>query len=255
MNARYVLKTLLIFCTFVFFIYVWLTKEAVFIKSVDALNMDSAQYKIKAATINIAGGSKSSANYKLNDTLGQLAANQFSASGFYIVKAGFQYVSSLIPFSFSISNTSLNLGSLVSGTNGSSVPTTLTVSFGAAGQYQVTVIEEGQLQTLNGVSAIPDTVCDNGNCTVSSAQPWVQSSTYGFGYTMTGQDISADFTDGTYYRPFPNRATSGSPAVIMSNSNVGRNRQATFRTKANVGPTQPAGTYQTVLNFVATPSY
>ncbi len=240
---------------FIILLYSYLIHESIFIRPVNAINMDSSSYSIKFGTINIQGGNKSSPSYRLSDTVGQLAANEFSSAG-YIVKAGFQYIHSIVPFSFTISNTIINLGTLVPGsTNGSTATTNLTVSFGGAGQYQVTAIEEGKLRILSGAANISDTACDNGLCTVSSAQPWTSSSINGFGYGMTGQDIPADFTDGTYYRPFPDRESAGTPSVVMSSVNLGKARQSTLKFKVNIPSTQTAGSYQTIINFVATPSY
>lgn len=220
---------------------------------VHAVNMESDRYKIQFGNVNIGARNQSSSNYNLSTTLGQTAANEFSSQG-YTVKAGFQYIHSIIPFSFSLSQISIDFGSLVS-----SIPktsqTVLTVSFGGAGAYQVTAAENGQLRTLLN-NSIPDTSCDSGSsCNESLAQPWTLSSTYGFGYNMAGNDIPTDFVDSTYYRPFPDLTQSESPAVVMSSTNVGKNRQSTMTFKVNVGPVQPAGSYQTIVNIVATPSF
>lgn len=216
--------------------------------------MDSSRFKIESANIEIAGGNKSSTSYKLADTVGQLAAGQYSSTG-YVVKAGFQYLHSIIPFRFSISDVNIDFGILVPGTP-STATTTLTVYFGGAGQYQVTAIEEGPLQTQSG-NVIADTSCDGGanTCNESLAKVWSSGSAYGFGYGMSGDDIATDFIDSTYFRPFPDRASAESPNTIMTSVNVGKNRQSIVTFKTNVSPIQPAGSYQTVINFVATPSY
>lgn len=225
------------------------------VTKVNAVSMNSNAFKIESASINDAAGNKSSSNYKLSDTLGQLAAGQFSSNG-YIVKAGFQYLHSIIPFSFSVSNIRINFGEMTSAVPKTNT-TNLTVSFGGAGQYQVTAVELGPLTKIGGSDAIPNTSCDGGanTCTISTSKPWTLSSSYGFGYNMSGQDFPADFTNSTYYRPFPNRLLSESPTVVMSNVNIGRNRQSTVTFKLNVSGSQAAGTYQTIINFVATPSY
>jgi hypothetical protein len=215
--------------------------------------MESAQYKIQFSTIGIGSGKDASETYKLNTSVGQTAAGTFTSAG-YIVKAGFQYISSIIRFRFAVSNTLINFGNVVSQTPATAT-TNLTVSFGGAGEYQVTAIEETALRKLDNTT-IPDTACDGGTpCTKSSANIWNSSSTYGFGYNMSGNDIPGDFSGATYYRPFANRANADSPVVVMSSSNVGRGRQSTMTFKLNVGPTQAGGAYQTVVNFVATPSY
>lgn len=219
-----------------------------------AVNMESSRFKIESANTSSAAGNKSSTGYKLSDTIGQLAAGQFSSTG-YIVKAGFQYIHSIIPFRFSISNINIALGTLTPNTP-STATTTLTIYFGGAGQYQVTAIEEGALKTLSG-NIIADTSCDGGaeTCTESLAKNWTSSTAYGFGYNMSGNDIPADFSTSNHYRPFPDRAAAESPAIIMSSLNVGKSRQSTMTFKVNISPIQPAGSYQTVINFVATPSF
>ncbi|NTU72849.1 hypothetical protein HGB07_01595 [Candidatus Roizmanbacteria bacterium] len=219
---------------------------------VQATDMDSNIYHIQYGNVNIGARSESSSNYKISTTMGQTAAQSFNSNGYY-VKAGFQYWHNIIPFRFSVSNTNLNFGVLTPGTP-ATINTTLTVSFGAAGNYQVTAIEEGKLRTMAGYY-IPDTNCDGGTCTTSSAAIWNSNSTYGFGYTMTGQDIPTDFIDSTYFRPLPDRSASANPAVVMYSTNVGRSRQATMMVKTNVSATQAAGSYQTVINFAAIPTY
>ncbi len=220
-----------------------------------AVNMRSNLYRIQFGNVNIGAQPQSSDSYDLSITLGQTAAGKFQSSG-YVIKAGFQYIHSIIPFRFSISNTLLDFGSLTPNTP-KTVQTTLTVYFGGAGDYKVTVAELGPLRTLDNTSTIPDTSCDGGTntCTESSAKPWTSSLAYGFGYNMSGDDIPNDFIDSTYYRPFPDKLSGESPEIIMTSQNVGKNRQATMTLKVNVSPVQPAGNYQTILHFVATPSY
>lgn len=226
----------------------------IFVFQVKAISMDSSRFKMESANVEVTGGNKSSDSYKLSDTVGQLAAGQYSSDG-YIVKAGFQYLHSIIPFRFSISNINISLGTLIPNTP-STATTNLTVYFGGAGQYQVTAIEEGPLKTQSG-NAIPDTSCDGGinTCSESLAKVWTSTSAYGFGYGMSGNDITTDFIDSTYYRPFPDRTAAEAPTTLMTSVNVGKNRQSTVTFKANISPIQIAGSYQTIINFVATPSF
>jgi hypothetical protein len=239
-----------------YFLLVFLTFAFLFLTSQEilAVPMNSFQFKIESANIEIAGGNKSSSSYKLADTVGQLAAGQYSSNG-YVVKAGFQYLHSIIPFRFSISNTGIAFGTLVPNIPATGT-TNLTVYFGNSGQYQVTVIEEGPFKTQSG-SFIPDTSCNGGGdtCSESLAKAWTSTSTYGFGYSMSGNDIPADFIDPTYFRPFPDRTAAESPVTVMTSTNVGQNRQSTVTFKANISSIQQSGSYQTIINFVATPSY
>lgn len=225
------------------------------LRSIYSVNMESSFYKIQMGTIDIAGGKKSSDSYNLSDSIGQTAAGEFQSAG-YIVKAGFQYLHSIIPFTFSISETRINFGTLIANSP-QTATTTLNVSFGGSGGYQVTAIEEGPMRTFNNASTIPDTSCngDGNTCTESLAKPWTSSSAYGFGYNMSGTDIPSDFIDDTYFRPFPDRLQGENPAVVMSSTNVGRNSQATVTFKINISPIQVAGSYQTIINYVATPTF
>jgi hypothetical protein len=242
-------KNILLVVVFVFFIIFPL------FFFVNAVNMESPLYRIQFGTLDISGGKKSSSNYQLSDSIGQTAAGQFQSNG-YVIKAGFQYLYSIIPFNFSISQTKIDFGTLIPNSPQTG-QTVLTVSFGAAGSYQVTAIEEGPLRTLNQLASIPDTTCDGGGntCNESLAKPWTQTSAYGFGYNMSGNDIPSDFINSTYFRPFPDLTNNENPTVVMSSTNVGRNRQATVTFKVNISPIQPAGYYQTVINFIATPSF
>ncbi|GAB4219262.1 MAG: hypothetical protein Fur009_4540 [Candidatus Microgenomates bacterium] len=218
------------------------------------VSMESNRFKIESANTTVASGEKASGSYKLSDTLGQLAAGEFSSTG-YVVKAGFQYLHSIIPFRFSISNTRIDFGNLVPNTPATAT-TILTVYFGGAGQYQVTAAEISPLKTLSGQN-IPDTSCDGGTetCTELVAKNWTSNSAYGFGYNMAGNDIPSDFTSSSKFRPFSDLSASENPVVVMSSTNVGKNRQATMTFKVNISPIQPIGSYQTIISFVATPSF
>lgn len=218
-------------------------------------NYESERYRIQQGTINIGGeNAGGSENYNLSVSLGQTAAAKFRSEGF-IVRAGFQSIHSIIPFKFSISDTSIDFGNLTPNTP-ATAETTLTVSFGGAGQYQVTAAEQNPLETLAGTT-IPDTQCDGGGsrCTERFARPWTSNNAYGFGYNMNGDDISSDFINNSYFRPFPDQSTLEDPVVIMSNPNVGKNRQAKMLFKTNISAIQEAGSYKTVVRLFATPSY
>jgi len=239
--------------------------------SVYAIDMQSPQYRIQMSNVNIGSASQlqSSSGNLLSDTMGQLAAGEFSSSG-YIVKAGFQYIHSIVPFSFSISKTSINFGSVIP--NSPVTDTTdLAVSFGGGGEYQVTVSERERLKTISGSNYINDTCCDAGcgnpgQCTETASAAWTFDTTTGFGYKMSGEDIPTTFITcgSTCYRPFPDLSAPEDPAVVMSSPNVTVDltskpkdiiHQSTMTLKLDVSNVQPAGTYQTVLNFIATPSY
>ena len=216
-----------------------------------AETMNSNNYTIRTGNFNITSGLKSSGSYSLTDTVGQTVANYFSSTGYH-VKAGFQYLYTLYNFSFSISDLAVNL--------------TLTPNFfstdthnlvvTAPGQgYSVSVYETEKLTLSGGLDTIPDTTCDSGPCTETSAEPWTNANNNGFGYNLTGNDISTDFVNSTYFRPFPDFSMGENPATIMSTVEAGKNRTATVTYQLSPSGSQASGTYYTNIIYIATPTY
>ena len=73
----------------------------------------SPNYIIQMPNFNGGAGIPSDGTYNISSTIGQTAAGLYSSSG-YRVKSGFQYIYSIIPFSFTVSSLSINMGHLVS---------------------------------------------------------------------------------------------------------------------------------------------
>jgi hypothetical protein len=201
-------------------------------------------------------GVPSSTNYNLGVTMGQVAPGLYASTG-YTVRAGFQYIHSIVPFSFSISDISIDFGTLGVGTTNTQT-NVLTVSAGGAGGYQVTAQENKPLTSTAGAT-IADTTC-NGNgqtCNETVAKIWTDNAKYGFGFNISGDDVPADFVDSTYYRQFADASLPEpeSAQVIMGSSNVGRSRQTTVTYKINVSNIQAAGNYENIITFICTPSF
>lgn len=212
----------------------------------------SDNYEIQMPNFNSGAGIPSSGNYKLDTTIGQTAAGLYTSTG-YLVRSGFQYIHSIIPFSFSMSNYLINFDTVIPGTP-KTLTSTLTVSSGGAGGYKVMARETDYLKATTGDS-IPDTTCDSSSCNETTAGVWSLSSTYGFGYNMSGTDIPSDFVNSTYFRHFANAAQSQTDKIVMSSNIVGRGRVSTITYKLNVSGVQPAGKYQNRILFTAIPSY
>lgn len=258
--------------------FVFVTTYFVLSAPLYAVNFYSNEYRIQMGTIDSGGGVASSSGYLISSSIGQTAAKEFQSNG-YVVKAGFQYIYSRVPFTFSLSTSQVDLGTLIPNIS-SSGNITMKVSFGGAGQYVVTALPAEPLTNYVGSSTIPSTTCDGGinTCTTTNAKLWTSTSAYGFGYGMTGQDIPTDFISSSYYRPFPNSLLSEAPAIIMQSSNItaditptpaipftpapvltgvprSTTHQAVITMKANVSTLQASGAYKTVLRFLATPSF
>jgi len=214
--------------------------------------MTSDNYQIDWPNLNMGAGLPSSSSYNLGVTTGQIAPGLYSSTG-YKVRAGFQYIHSIIPFSFMIDKIAVDFGSLTVGT-----PSTdtigLEVNSGSAGGYSVTTQENNPL-TSTATSTIADTTCDPGDtCDESDAGTWTQNTTYGFGYSMSGIDVPSEFSGGKY-KQFADISLSEAPQAVMSGSNVGVGKTSTMTLKVNVSGTQAAGTYENIITFIATPTY
>lgn len=225
------------------------------IHKVEAQMMRNDSYILKWGNFNSFAGKASDASRTVTFTGGQNAIGLYSGTN-YKVRAGFQYIYSIIPFSFSISNTVINFGSLVPG-EPLTRTTNLTVSNGSAYGYQVTAQENNALRVLSTGIDIQDTTCDAGTCTETTAAAWTSPLTYGFGYrcdNLSGTDCSTDFATTTFYKQFADIERSETPQTLMSSTSVGTGRQSQITYKLNISATQQAGLYQNVITYIATPS-
>jgi len=223
-------------------------------------SMRSSSFRIDWPSVNMGAGLPSSDNYILNATLGQNAAGLYSSTGF-LIRSGFQYINSIIPFYFSIEKTAIAFGILEIDTP-KSITSKLTVQAGGADGYQVLVSEKTPLTSGSG-NILADTRGDNGSCSETLADTWSQSSTYGFGFNITGDDVPSEFTGGKY-KQFADLSHNEVAQAIMSKNGVTWNApnnawpwqsQATVTYKVNRGSTQAAGNYQNIITYTAIPSF
>lgn len=221
-----------------------------------AFTMSNGNWIIQMGNLNSAAGKPSNSNFKLGVTVGENGRGLYTGTN-YKVRAGFQYISSIIRFRFSISNLLIDFGTLTP-TNPVKRTNTLTVTNGSANGYAVTAFENHQLLVPASGVLIPDTTCDTGLCTESTAASWPDSSilVYGFGYrcdNLSGTDCSTFSTD--YYKQFADDSKAETPQTVMSSLLVGKNRQAQITYKVNISGTQAAGRYSNVITYIATPTY
>lgn len=218
-------------------------------------NLFSSSFRIQMGTINIGGGNKTGGGFKLSDTIGQTAQGQFDVAG-YRVRAGFQYIHSVIPFTFTVDKISVNFGSILPATFYTDT-NVLTVHAGGAFGYSVKAIENQPLTRSSDSTTIANTTCDTGSpCSTSNATPWTSTSAYGFGYNLSGDDVdTADFVDSTYFRPFPANSLAEDPVTVMNKSGVTRTSTATVTYKINISAVQATGTYYNIIQYIALPSF
>ena len=251
MKVNFLLRTAL-FLTLAFVFLAWLLNQAQAQSSLKSTN-----YEITWPNLNMAGGGATSPGYKMGITAGQNSPGLYSSTG-YRIRAGFQYIHSIIPFSFQISTQALAFGNINPEVLTNNQSLTLTVNSGSAGGYQVTAQENNPL-TSTALSTIPDTTCDVADtCTQTDAGTWTQTTTYGFGYNMTGTDVPSEFS-GSKYKNFPD-APAESPVKIMGKTPAeghvaGKDKTAIMNARINISNIQAAGTYRNVLTFIAIPTY
>lgn len=223
--------------------------------------MESENYEIELPGFGAGGGNLDSTNYEVDSTVGQTAPGLFSSSG-YTVRSGFQYIQSIIPFSFSVEDIAVDFGSLSASTPVTST-SDLTVKAGGAFGYSIKAQENHPLENQFSTQIL-DTICDSGPCSETSAEVWTSTATTGFGFNIQGDDVPSDFVDGTYYRQFADASSAEDPAVIMTKTDVTWDYPsnswpwesvATVTYKVNIGNTQAGGTYQNVVMYTAIPSF
>lgn len=218
--------------------------------------MKNDSYIIQMGNLNEAAGTSTGSGYSLNQTLGETGAGLYSGTNFK-VRAGFQYISGVIKFRFTISSTSIDFGALTP-TNPVTRTNTLTVSNQSAGGYSVKAFENHQLSVLTTGAIIPDTTCDTGTCSEVSAEAWNSTLTYGFGYRCDSLDsanfCNSDFSNSGNFKQFADVSKNEKAQTIMKGF-TGKNQRSQVTYKVNVSATQQAGLYSNIITYIATPTY
>lgn len=217
--------------------------------------MSNSNYIIKMGDINSAAGVSTGNNNKLGISVGQTAPGLYSGPN-YKVRSGFQYLLSVIPFSFTLSQAAIDFGVLTA-TNPVTRTNTLTISSGTASGYTVTASSDHQLQVSTSGAVIPDTTCDSGTCSESAASLWSSTLTYGFGYrcdNVTGSGCVSGFSN-DYYKQFADASRSETSQNVMSGTNPSGEIKAQITYKVNISGTQAPGAYGNTITYIATPTF
>lgn len=218
--------------------------------------MSNGTYSVEGGNLNSFSGQAQNSSGNKIDFNSQNVPGLYVGQN-YTVRSGFEYITSKNPFSFSISSKNISFGDLVAGepvtrTN------TLTVSPGAASGYQVLASEDHELKILPLGASIPDTTCDSGNCSQTTADSWNSPLTYGFGYrcdNLEGNDCEQIFSKKSdSYKQFSDLSKKEAAENVMINLTSTKPATAQITYKLNISATQPAGTYQNVIYYIATPT-
>lgn len=225
----------------------------IFSRPVLAQHFTSSSYIIDWGNFNMTSGHKNSANYQLTDTVGQNAAGLSEKNGLK-VQAGFQYIyDTFNKLSFSIDKLDINFGPLTPDTILTDT-NTLTITTPSGRGYQL-MAQENHSLWIDLNNYIPDTSCDNNDCTISTSTPWTSINKYGFGFNISGIGTSSYFTNSQYFRPFANNSNNQNSQVITSENNPVKNRQLTVKYQVVISPLQTAGDYQNNITYTLVPKY
>jgi hypothetical protein len=121
--------------------------------------------------------------------------------------------------------------------------------------YVVTVQEFGTMKNINTASTIPDTLCNGGGCTTTSATAWAapSSSRSEFGYTMTNIGSSIPFTPGNF-KPF-GIGTANAQPIMVRTSTPSTTESANICYRLSVTNFQEAGDYEGKIIYTATATF
>src|SRR3989344_3228847 len=146
----------------------------------------------------------------------------------------------------------------------------LKVATNASGGYVVTAEEDTSLnRTGTGDLTVDDAICDAGTpCDFDTEGAWITVTRNGFGYsckTKSGTSVCNFTTETTNYKAFACQSSTAADCDptdgplakqnVMSDGGAGSDDQAYIEYKLSVGATQPSGTYDNSITYIATPTF
>ena len=247
-------------------IILFLTLNLLIFSKSYAQTMSNGSYKLiqdKAIPLKInsgAGGGGTGSNALTPSGSGsetsQTAAGSLEKQPGFTAELGFADNKSTTPFSFAITNLTVDFGKLVPGEPVQRT-TNIKVSNQSTFGYEILAFENQTLKNASG-NEIPDTTCDQGNCTQTTASIWENPLTYGFGMrceNIKGSDCVASFDNNKAYKQFSNSELKEDPETIMLSLASASEKEAQIIYKINIPGTQAGGIYQNETNYIAIPLY
>jgi len=246
------------------FLFIGIIALFLAVSSILAASMSSPNYNIESDSLNIGGEPQTSTNYKMKDTIGEIATG-VSASDSYKLKAGYQqmqevYISvSVVPSSVSMTP---SLGGLTGGqSNGS---TTVTVITDSPSGYSLSVRTNSSpaLTTLAYSFADYTPQLDG----IPDFNWSVLAATSEFGFTPEGNDIVRKFKDNgsvcntgsndTVDACWYNFSTTDETIAqsYFPNQPLGVPTLIKFRAESGSQNVQPPGDYQAIIIITAIPN-
>lgn len=206
----------------------------------EAFSSNSTNYSINGEFGNF-GGAKSSTNYKVTDTGGGFAPG-YGTSTSYSNCSGFQCTLAQVPsITFSLSTTSLNLGTLTASTiNVQNHTATVTTNFQG---YNLTVVQDGPLtysgKTIAAVSPSPGTLSAG-------------TEAYGIATSKSGQAVNQYSPSCSSSSQFSALTTSAQTVASSTSPTSPSGDSTTLCYAATIGGSTASGVYSQQVTFIAT---
>ena len=194
--------------------------------------MSSANYTNWMDSFNVGGEeTSSSASYQLQDTLGEMGTGPISSAS-YGNQGGFRQIEANPILTFSISNNSIDLGTLNIASVDSDSHTVITTT-NSAGGYTTTIVEDGNLRS--GANDIDDVA--DGTVTAGNEEYGIRTS--GAQGQMNGADTAITSTVQTVasYSGYINASTT------------------TITYKAAISTSTATGTYSHTVTYISTGNF
>lgn len=161
-------------------------------------------------------------------------------SGLY-VKTGFPGITTIDPFVFAVSPTTVAFDTLLPGA--SSIRTgSINIQPGSVLGFDVSVWEETPLSSSRG-DKIPDADCES------------PTPCSGFGYSLSGDAVSDTFTRPNRFFAFPAKSLGKEAIAIMGDFGVSTIQRATITYRIYTDTTVSGGIFENAILFSAIPRY
>lgn len=162
------------------------------------------------------------------------------------------------PISLNVSNNIIDYGPL-SPTNQIYRTSNLSITNNNKKGFIVIAYENHPLTTTGSNTFIPDSTCDNGSCSEVTSAIWTNMLTYGFGYrcdnVSSSNDCPIEFNQTDYYKQFSDNSKNEKGQIIMSSNLPSSNHETQITYKVNISKTQPGGSYNNTITYLAIPKY
>lgn len=223
-------------CTRIFILSIFLF--LVSSSQVFAVQMESPNYRLELENVqnNEPRSGVNPTFEEANPTIPENLFNTFQTQG-YVNLTDEDTTNKEVTFNLSKTDISFDT-SEINSTDNAMITVSGTVPFG----YKVYIIKKNDILNATTGEKLPQTYCNNQSnpCTRGIAKAWTQEASYGIGYNAQGKDISSDFKNGSYFRPFPDAGE----VTLMNNLYISEAHDSQLTIKLNTNPTQSEGTYE-----------